>query len=65
MKLNISNVEFHLKIYIELNFEDIKFYTEFDFVKISFKNMSILLNSFKIGIFCCIVCKLGVNAHFP
>ena len=37
MKLNIANVEFHLKIYIKLKFEDIEFYTKFDFVKIKFK----------------------------
>ena len=34
MKLNIADVEFHLKIYIELDFENIEFYTELDFVKI-------------------------------
>ena len=34
MELNIASVEFHLKIYIELNFE---FYTELDFIKIKFK----------------------------
>ena len=34
MKLIITNIEFHLKIYIELDFEDIKFYTELNFVKI-------------------------------
>ena len=27
VEFNISNVEFYLKIYIELNFEDIEFYT--------------------------------------
>ena len=27
-------VELHLKIYTELDFEDIKFYTKLDFVKI-------------------------------
>ena len=27
----------HLKIYAVLDFEDIKFYTKFDFVKIEFK----------------------------
>ena len=37
MKFDISNVEFHLKIYIELDFEDIEFYTDLDFVKIKFK----------------------------
>ena len=30
-------VELHLKIYTELNFEDIEFYTKLDFVKIEFK----------------------------
>ena len=64
MKLDIANVEFHLKIYIELDFEDIEFYTELDFVKIEFKNRNILLNNFKIGVFFYIVCKLGINAHF-
>ena len=47
MKLNISNVEFYLKIYIELDFEDIEFYIELDFVNIEFQNMGILLNNFK------------------
>ena len=47
MELDIANVEFYLKIYIELDFEDIKFYTELNFVKIKFQNMNILLNSFK------------------
>ena len=46
-KLNIANVEFHLKIYIEFDFEDIEFYTELDFIKIKFQNIDILLNSFK------------------
>jgi len=37
VKLNIANVKFHSKTYIELDFEEIEFYTEFDFVKIKFK----------------------------
>ena len=37
MKLNIANVKFHSKIYIKLDFEEIIFYTELDFVKIEFK----------------------------
>ena len=37
MKLDIANVEFHSKIYIELDFEEIEFYTELDFVKVEFK----------------------------
>ena len=37
MKFDIVNVEFHLKIYIELDFENIKFYIELNFVKIKFK----------------------------
>ena len=64
MEFDIANVAFHLKIYIELDFEDIEFYTELNFVKIEFKNWNILLNNFKIGVFCCIVHKLGINAHF-
>ena len=48
MELDIANVEFYLKIYIELDFEDIEFYTELNFVKIKFQNMNILLNSFQI-----------------
>ena len=47
VEFNISNVEFYLKIYIELDFEDIEFYIELDFVNIEFQNMSILLNNFK------------------
>ena len=34
-------------------------------LKSSLKNSGILLKSFKIGVFCCIVCKLRVNAYFP
>ena len=37
MKFDIVNVEFHLKIYIKLDFKDIEFYTKFFFVKIEFK----------------------------
>ena len=37
MKFDISNVKFYLKIYIELDFKDIEFYTDLDFVKIEFK----------------------------
>ena len=45
MELDIVNIKFYLKIYIELDFKNIEFYTEFDFVKIEFQNMGILLNS--------------------
>ena len=42
MKLDIANnVKFYLKIYIELDFKDIKFYTELEFVKIEFQNRDI------------------------
>ena len=34
-------------------------------LKSNFKNKDILLNSFKIGAFYCIVCKLWRNANFP
>ena len=34
MKLDIANVELHLKIYTELDFEDIDFHTKLNFVKI-------------------------------
>ena len=37
MKLDITNVDFHLKIYIELDFENIEFYIELNFDKIEFK----------------------------
>ena len=46
MDFDISNDKLHLKIYIELDFEDIKFFIELDFVKIEFQNKGILLNSF-------------------
>ena len=36
MKFDISNVKFHLKIYIELDFGDNEFYTKFDFNKLDF-----------------------------
>ena len=52
MKLDIANVEFYLRVHIELNFEDIKFYAELDFVKIEFQNMGILLHSLKRSTFC-------------
>ena len=66
MELDIANVEFQLKIYIKLDFEDIKFYTElkFFFFKLSLKNRSILLYSFKILTFYYIICKLRANIHF-
>ena len=41
MELNIANIEFHLKIYIELDFEDIEFYIELDSIKIKFKKQGI------------------------
>ena len=37
MELDIAIVKFHLKIYIELDFKDIEFYTKLNFVKIEFK----------------------------
>ena len=37
MELDIAIVKFHLKIYIELDFKDIEFYTELNFVKIELK----------------------------
>ena len=41
MELDISKIEFYLKKkkekHIELNFENIEYYTELDFVKIEFK----------------------------
>ena len=48
VKFDIVNVEFYLKIYIELDFEGIEFYIEFNFVKIEFQNRNILLPSFQI-----------------
>ena len=44
MKLDINNVEFYLKIHINLNFKDVEFY-----IKIEFQNRGILLG--KMG-FC-------------
>ena len=63
MELDISNVDFYLKIYIE-HFGDIEFYTKLNFVKIKFQNRGILLNSFKTKTICYIVFKLGVNTDF-
>ena len=65
MELDITNVKLHLKIYTELDFEDIKFYLKLDFDEISLKNKDNLLNSFKIEVFCYIVWKLRSNVHFP
>ena len=45
MELDIVNIKFYLKIYIELDFENIEFYIEFNFAKIEFQNRGILLNS--------------------
>ena len=45
MELDIVNIKFYLKIYIELDFENIEFYIEFNFVKIEFQNRDILINS--------------------
>ena len=39
--LDISNIVFHLKKYIELDFEDIEFYIELDSIKIKFKKQGI------------------------
>ena len=36
MELNSANIKFYFKKNIELDFEDIEFYTELDFVKIKF-----------------------------
>ena len=57
MELNITNVEFYLKIHIELDFEDIAFYIELNFVKIEFQNRGILLNTLERGVFCYIKIK--------
>ena len=65
MELDIVNIEFYLKIHIKFDFEDFKFYVEFDFVKIEFQNMGMLLiNTSKIIVFCHIVLKLKVFIHF-
>ena len=37
MESDITNIEFHLKLYIGLDFENIEFYIELDFVKIEFQ----------------------------
>ena len=63
MKLDIANVEFHLKIYIKLDLENIEFYTWLNFVKIKFKKRDILLNNYKSGAIYCIVYKLRTNTH--
>jgi len=67
VKFDITNVEFYLKIYIELDFEYIKFCTELDFIKIKFQNTGILLNGLTIGTFYYMVFKLWVNtfSFFP
>ena len=44
MGLDIINVEFYLKIHIEIDFENINFYIKLDYVKIKFQNRNILLN---------------------
>ena len=64
MKLDITNVEFYLKIYLKLNSKDIEFYTELDFVKIEIQNKGILLNSLESVVFCYIVLKLKVFTYF-
>ena len=52
MKLDIANVEFYLKVHVEFNSEDIKFYAKLDFVKIEFQNRGILLLSLERCVFC-------------
>ena len=47
MELDIINVKFYLKKHIGLDFENIKFFTELNFVKIEFQNRDILLNNLK------------------
>ena len=49
---------------MKLDFNDIKFFLELEFVKIKYKNMGGLLNSFKRKTYCDIVFKLGINTHF-
>ena len=64
MKLDITNVEFYLKIYLKLDFEDIEFYTELDFIKIKLQNKGILLDNLERVVFCYIVLKLKVFTYF-
>ena len=54
----------YLKIHIELDFEDIKFYTKLDFVEIEIQNRGILLNTLEREVFCYIVLKLRIFTHF-
>ena len=49
---------------MKLDFNDIKFFLELEFVKVKYKNMGGLLNSFKRKTYCYIVFKLGINTHF-
>ena len=54
----------YLKIHIELDFEDIEFYTKLDFVEIEIQNRGILLNTLEREVFCYIVLKLRIFTHF-
>ena len=51
--------------HMELNFNDIEFYAELNFIKIEFQNRDIFLNSLKIWTNCYIIYKLWTNTHFP
>ena len=58
-KLDILKIEFYV------NIANVKFNLNLILLKLSFKNNDILLNNFKIEAFCCLVCKLGTDTHFP
>ena len=49
---------------MKLDFNDIKLLVELKFAKIKFKNMDILLNSFKRMAYCYVVFKLELNTYF-
>ena len=64
MKLDVANVKFYLKIYIEFNCENIEYYIELDFVKIEFQNRSISLNILERKVFYYLILKLRVFTNF-
>ena len=49
---------------MKLDFNDIKLFIDLKFVKIKFKNIKILLNSFKRMAYCYVVFKLEINTYF-
>ena len=74
VKFDIFKIEFYVYFQVPIKFsKKFKWQSMYKMLsstcnsillKSSLKNSDILLNSFKTGVFSCIVCKFGANAHF-